>query len=59
MNIELQVKYWLDGLMEDLSTAGILMKYQISGRYPDNSGSTPDPSTAQGYFNKTLGRSNG
>ena len=114
MNVELQMKYWLDGSHEDLSTAkiliekerylhglffchlaiekilkaiyvkvkndfapkthnllylcelcnidlaedkivffAILMKYQITGRYPDNTGSLPDSSVAFKYFSKT------
>ncbi|PKL40549.1 MAG: hypothetical protein CVV44_02790 [Spirochaetae bacterium HGW-Spirochaetae-1] len=32
----------------------ILMKYQISGRYPDNAGNVHDPATALKYYNKTL-----
>jgi len=114
MNKELQIKYWLDGCGEDLSTAhiliekerflhglffchlamekilkavyvkikndfapkthnllylcelckielaeeqisfyAILMKYQISGRYPDNTGHTPGRIIVTQYYNKT------
>lgn len=113
MNKELQVKYWLDGSGEDISTAqiliekerflhglffchlamekslkalyvkikdefapkthnllylcelcgiglteeqitfyAILMKYQITGRYPDNTALTPDGATVMKYYNK-------
>lgn len=113
MNTELQIKYWLDGSGEDLSTAhilieqerfmhglffchlamekilkavyvkikndfapkthnilylcelcgielseeqmafyAILMKYQITGRYPDNSTQTPDRTIVVQYYKK-------
>lgn len=39
---------------EKMTFYAILMKYQITGRYPDNSGFIPDLSTVMQYYDKTV-----
>ncbi len=38
---------------ENIEFLGILMKYQLEGRYPDYSPQVPDKKTVRGYFSKT------